>query len=83
VFGNNPSFRVLSVDKAGDIVNYDEYALNLTQANMKHGAHWVSEYNFNRAYNMVEVSSRSLASLLSKLSTNQTVVGTGDSSYHQ
>ena len=58
---NNPGIRLYHYDKAsGDILDYDQYFLNLTAANAGGRADWLLEYKATEAYGVANVSAKNM-----------------------
>jgi len=58
---NNPAIRLYHYDRAtGDILNYDQYYLNLSAANIGGRANWQLEYKATEAYDINNISAKNL-----------------------
>lgn len=72
----NPSFRLYTVDAdTGIPVNYEQYRLNLTAANLNNNKtlYWDIAYDFQSTYNLPDLSLASYDTLREEIYTNQTV----------
>lgn len=72
---NNPGIRLFKYDiETGIILDYDQFWLNLTKANMEGSATWEFEYSFNSYYNQANPpSAQSLSDLLEEVRTDDKV----------
>ena len=63
---NNPAIRYYVYNRTtGDILDYYQYYLNLTAANLLGEADWVLEYRAGAAYDLKNITGRSLHALVS------------------
>lgn len=54
---NNPGVRLVKYDlQTGQILDYSQYYLNLTEANSHHVDNWKLEYRFLETYNLTDMS---------------------------
>lgn len=71
----NPGFRVYEIDAATNaIVDFTEYALNLTQANIDNNPKWFIEYQARSAYQLPDMSPASWHAASLNFKTNQTMM---------
>ena len=67
---NNPSVRLYHYNKtSGEILDYFQYYLNMTAANLARKAHWLLEYQPTANYGISDVSAKSLDQLLKSFET--------------
>lgn len=65
---NNPGLRLYKFDKdTGQVIDYTQYYLDLSNANRKGEAEWVVEYNFSSYYGITNITPLSLHNLAEKL----------------
>lgn len=65
VGSNNPAVRLYQYNKtSGQIVDYFQYYLNMTAANLANKAHWLLEYQAAATYPISDVSAKSLDQLV-------------------
>lgn len=71
---NNPSYRLINYDKNSyDLINYEQYFLNLTKANLVGETDWELEYDFLKDYRLSDLSAESLYKLQQQILTNETL----------
>ena len=64
VGSNNPALRLYSYERStGAVLDYQQYYMNLSSANRAGSIHWELEYQATSAYNISDVSAKSLHSL--------------------
>ena len=62
---NNPSVRLYRYNKtSGEILDYFQYYLNMTAANLARKSHWLLEYQPTANYGIKDVSAKSLDQLV-------------------
>jgi len=62
---NNPGIRLFKYDKNnGQIIDYDQFYLDLAQANSAGNANWRLEYSFLEYYSLAEISAAEIANLV-------------------
>ena len=67
---NNPSMRLYRYNKtSGEIIDYFQYYLNMTAANLARKAHWLLEYQPTANYGIKDVSAKSLDQLVKSFET--------------
>ena len=65
---NNPALRLFEFNKtSGQIVDYHQFYLNLTKANMNEAAEWELEYSFRTYFNIAQMSPESISGLLDSM----------------
>ncbi|GAB6027556.1 Acid sphingomyelinase-like phosphodiesterase 3b, variant 2 [Chamberlinius hualienensis] len=70
---NNPGVRLVKYDlQTGEILNYYQYYLNLSEANVLHKANWTEEYNFLDAYNLTDMSPQNIDRLVQGFANSDT-----------
>lgn len=68
---NNPSIRLYEYNQLnGDIINYQQYFLNLTSANSIKQAKWTLEYDALKDYSLKNLSPRSWSGLAESFKSN-------------
>jgi len=68
---NNPSIRLVKFDtNSGQVLDYTQYFLNLTEANINGRAEWRVAYNFTRLYGMPDFNSLALHNIASAMLTH-------------
>ena len=66
---NNPSMRLYTYNKqTGNLLDYQEYSLDLNAANTRGEANWWSLYQARQSYGLVDLSAKSMQGLLNSLS---------------
>ncbi|XP_066151569.1 acid sphingomyelinase-like phosphodiesterase 3b [Euwallacea fornicatus] len=72
---NNPALRLYKFNRdTGQVYDYTQYYMDLSQANSHSKAEWTVEYNFTSYYGLNEISSENLHNLARKfISTGQGV----------
>ncbi|CAH1183777.1 unnamed protein product [Ceutorhynchus assimilis] len=64
---NNPGIRLFKFNKdTGQIIDYTQYYLDLTKANLQSKAEWTVEYNFTAYYGIGEITPETLNQLARK-----------------
>lgn len=67
IFGNNPAFEIVEVDRRGNVVDYTAWALpNIT-------APWVREYAFGAAYAKASYDTKTLTELAAAIGSDGTM----------
>ena len=55
--GRHPAFRIYSIDSnSKNIIDYEQYRLNITDANLKGKAEWYITYNATNLFNVTDLS---------------------------
>eukprot|EP00005_Dracoamoeba_jomungandri_P012013 CAMPEP_0174277712 /NCGR_PEP_ID=MMETSP0439-20130205/61080_1 /TAXON_ID=0 /ORGANISM="Stereomyxa ramosa, Strain Chinc5" /LENGTH=594 /DNA_ID=CAMNT_0015370055 /DNA_START=264 /DNA_END=2048 /DNA_ORIENTATION=+ len=73
----NPGFRIVEIDnKTKAILEYHEYAMNLTEANILGNPVWKLTYNATSEYSLPDMSPQSWHDLAVRMNTNSTLTTT-------
>ncbi|KAF2879438.1 hypothetical protein ILUMI_26738 [Ignelater luminosus] len=81
---NNPGLRLYKFDKdTGQVLDYTQYYLDLSNANTKGEAEWTVEYNFSSYYGITNITPLSLHNLAEKLTQLSPSDNTAFSRYYR
>ena len=68
---NNPGIRLYSYSRnTGEILDFTQFYLNLSAANMHQRADWLEEYTIRQTYGIDDITANSLLSLVDTFSQN-------------
>jgi 3',5'-cyclic AMP phosphodiesterase CpdA len=73
VFDNNPTFRMYYFNDTFELMDYDEYYMDLYLANLMGVANWTMEYSYSDSYKQNSLSTSSLNTLYSRLQSEPTL----------
>jgi len=67
----NPSFRIIEMDAVTKaVIGYDQYIMNVTDANLTDKPKWVLEYSTKKDYSLGVMSPKNMYDLVNRLKTN-------------
>ncbi|KAJ8870069.1 hypothetical protein PR048_029080 [Dryococelus australis] len=69
---NNPGIRLYKFDTiSGQVLDYEQFYLNLVSANQRHQAEWLAEYNLTSYYGLPDVTAATLSDLAERFITQE------------